>query len=228
MPYKPFKPSDPASDTSEGSFASPSPVSGHGRGMSGTLADLKAAADAAKARSREAMEAKLTKRRAKEQKQANLTSDKGYRAQKQAAQRLEGVWREQMSKVFPDIPQIAWFKREGNKVVARKEGKLVADLIEGYGGDEAVVSGLIEAFIQHWDTFGPMLTKQTNSIPTLGLLYACHATVAAESARLRKRTDAITEYEQWRKDNAHNAFASPPPALEVAYKAALAKGKGKA
>jgi hypothetical protein len=174
------------------------------------------------------MEAKMVRRRAKEQKQANLTSDKGYRAQKQAAQRLEGVWREQMGERFPDLPQIAWFKREQNKVVARKEGKLISDLLDGYGGDEAVVSDLIETFVQQWATFGPMLTKSADSVPTVGLLYACHATVAAESARLKKRSDAITEYEQWQKANGHNAFASPPPALEAAYKAAMAKGKGKA
>lgn len=218
---------DPLPAPSEATNVAPSPLPGPPAGIRDTLSDLKALAEATKARSREAMEAKFQKRRTKERKAENLTSDKSYRAQKTAAQRLEGVWREEMDRMFPEVPQIAWFKREKGKVLARKEGRLVADLLDGYGGDESVVEGIIQSFIRYWADFGPMLTKQTDSVPTLGLLYACHATVAAESVRLRKRDGAIEQYETWKRDNASNPFAVPPPDLEAAYKAALAKKKSK-
>lgn len=148
--------------------------------------------------------------------------------------RIEEVWREEMGQAFPDIPQIAWFKKERGKVLARKEGKLVADLIDGYGGDEAIVTGIIRSFVQRWDVFGPMLTKTIDSVPTLGLLYACHASVLAESRKLaakpvpakpRTSVSVIDEYETWMRDHSGDSFARPPAELEAAYLAAKAKLK---
>lgn len=183
--------------------------------------------EAAKERTRQAHTEAMRKEQTKKQKRANLGSDKSYAAQKTAAQEVEQVWREEMRVAFPDLPQIAWFKREGFKLVARKEGKLAADLLDGYGGDVGVVSAMVESFLRNWDVFGPMLTKQDDSIPTFGLLYACHASVAAESIKLRKRTEVIERYQAWERENAGNAFAVPPAELEAAYRAATAKPKGK-
>jgi hypothetical protein len=206
-------------------------------GVSGGLADLASVVEAAKAKSRAAMEAKLAKQRAKDAKKANLTSDASYRQQKSAAMRVEEVWREEMGKAFPDIPQIAWFKRERGKVLARKEGKLVADLIDGYGGDETIVTGIIRSFVQRWDVFGPMFTKTLDGVPTLGLLYACHASVLAESRKLaakpvpvtpRSPVSPVDAYETWMREHGGDVFARPPADLEAAYLAAKAKlRKGK-
>jgi hypothetical protein len=183
--------------------------------------------EAAKERTRQAHTEAMRKEQSKKQKRANLGSDKSYAAQKTAAQEVEQVWREEMRVAFPDLPQIAWFKREGFKLVARKEGKLAADLLDGYGGDVGVVSAMVESFLRNWDVFGPMLTKQDDSIPTFGLLYACHASVAAESIKLRKRSEVIERYQAWERENAGNAFAVPPAELEAAYRAATTKPKGK-
>jgi hypothetical protein len=183
--------------------------------------------EAAKERTRLAHTEAMRKEQSKKQKRANLSSDKSYAAQKTAAQEVEQVWREEMRVAFPDLPQIAWFKREGFKLIARKEGKLAADLLDGYGGDVGVVSAMVESFLRNWDVFGPMLTKQEDSIPTFGLLYACHASVAAESVKLRKRSEVIERYQAWERENAGNAFAVPPADLEAAYRAATAKPKGK-
>ena len=223
MPSGRFNPSRTTTDPSEGEIAPASPTSVD---LPTAHLDLASVVEAAKARSREAMTAKIQKSQAKARKASNLTSDKSYCAQKVAAQELEQVWREEMSQAFADIPQIAWFKYERGKLLARKEGKLAADLLDGYGGDLKVCEGIIQSFIRNWALFGPMLTKQQGGIPTFGLLYACHATIVAESARLRTKSDAITEYEAWIRANAGDAFAVAPPELEAAYRAALAK-KGK-
>jgi hypothetical protein len=62
-------------------------------------------------------------------------------------------------------------------------------------------------------------------------MYACHATVAAEHAKLKTRNSAIEQYEQWQRDNAGDSFAMPPADLFAAYNAAVSakakKGTGK-
>jgi hypothetical protein len=139
------------------------------------------------------VEAKLAKQRAKDRKVANLTSDAGYKTQRSAAQRIEALWQEAMKAAFPDVPHMAWFKRErGGKTLARKEGKLVADLIEGYGNDEKLVTELVLGFITHWKELGPRLTKSHSSIPSIGLLYACRDTVMAEVIRHRPKPAPVT------------------------------------
>jgi hypothetical protein len=187
----------------------------------------KAAAEASKAHA----EKLVRKERTKERRQETRAVGNTYAAQVGNAQKLERVWREEMQIAFPNLPQIAWFKREGFKTVARKEGKLAADLLEGYGDDFDYVKSLVECFLQNWKLFGPMLTKQSDSIPTFGLMYACHATVAAEHAKLKTRNSAIEQYEQWQRDNAGDSFAMPPADLFAAYNAAVSakakKGTGK-
>lgn len=185
--------------------------------------ELAALVERVRAQSRAALEAKVQKIKAREAKRANLASDKAYRSQKPAAMRLEQVWRDRMAQKFPNVPQMAWFKREGMKVTARKEGKLVADLIDGYDGNEALVEEILTSYVDRWEHFGPMLTKQGNSIPTIGLLYAAHATVLAETIRLRDQNDVVAQYEAWKAENMADPFAVPPPELEAAYKATLAK-----
>lgn len=227
MPVVRFNPSRTAPDPSEGEIVAPDPVSGDSRVALSSLASV--VADA-KVRSQQALEAKHQKRldrdRARQQKANNLTSDRSYRQQKSAAMKLEDVWREEMSTAFPDIPQAAWFKRGPKGVMARKEGKLAADLVDAYG-DDAVVADLIQTFVRHFTTdFSMMLTKQPDSVPTLGLFYACHTSVAAEAPKVKRRHDAIGRYEAWKAANSGNDFALPPPEMEAAYKAALAK-KGK-
>ena len=222
MPVVRFNPSRTAQDPSEGEIVAPDPVSG--------LSVLKGVVEEAQARSREALAHKNQKRldreRAKERRLDNLSSDRSYRQQKSAAMRLEDVWKEEMSTAFPDIPQAAWFKRGPKGVQARKEGKLASDLIDAYGSAE-VVTDLVQTFVRHFASdFSQMLTKQPDSVPTFGLLYACHASVAAEAPKVRRRHDAIGQYEAWKAANSNNDFAVPPPELEAAYKAALAK-KGK-
>lgn len=219
MPVQRINLSRTAPDPDEGSVAPPSPASGPGMG----IAKVASLVEEAKARSRAAMEAKLQKQRSKERKSSNLASDASYRQQKSAAQRLERVWRDEMALAFPDIPQIAWFKHERGKLVARKEGKLAADLLDGYGGDEKVCADIVETFVRHWNAFGPMLTRQEGGVPTFGLLYACHATVVAEGVRLKRQHDAVSRYEDWKREHAGDDFAVAPPELEAAYKAAIAK-----
>lgn len=183
--------------------------------------------EAAKARSKAALEAKVEKLRSKERKKANLTSDAAYKSQKPAAMRLEQVWRDLMGQHFPSVPQMAWFKRPapGKPAQARKEGVLIADLLDGYG-DEAVVEELITSFVGNWKHFEVFLKQPPGSFPTLGFLYACHASVMAETIRLRSVTGVVAQYEAWKQANAHDAFATPPPELEAAYKALMAQ-KGK-
>jgi hypothetical protein len=181
-----------------------------------------AVVEQAKQRSRAAVEAKFQKQRTKERKKANLTSDAPYRSQKPAAQRIELAWREEMGQAFPDVPQITWFKREGGKLLARKEGKLITDLLEGYGGDEATVEHLVRGFVTHWDKFGPLLTKTRDGVPTIGLLYACHASVFAELRRLIKTPMNKTEYAEWLATVKHDPFAVPPPELLAAHRATKA------
>lgn len=229
---RPSLPPDP--DPASAPDRASAPLTGSEAPNPSRLADLASVVEEAKARSRAAVEAKLAKQRAKDQKRANLSSDASYRAQKTAAMRIEEVWREEMKRFFPDVPQIAWFKREGRKLVARKEGKLVADLIDGYGGDEAAVTGLVRVFVQRWGVFGPMLTKSSDGVPTLGLLYACHATVMAESRKYAQQpapagpvVSPITAYEDWIRDHSGDSFSRPPPELEAAYVAAKAAKKGK-
>ena len=227
MPVYRFNPSKTAPDPSEGEIVAPDPVSGDSRAA---LASLQSVVEDAKVRSQQALAQKNQKRmereRARERKADNLSSTQSYRQQKSAAMRLEGVWREEMSTAFPDIPQAAWFKRGPKGVMARKEGKLASDLIDAYG-DEGVVTDIIQTFVRHFATdFSQMLTKQPDSVPTFGLLYACHASVAAEAPKVKRRHDAIGQYEAWKSMNAGNDFALPPPELEAAYKAAMAK-KGK-
>ena len=223
MPVQRFNLSRTAPDPDEGEIPAPEAASGPGRGGLDKVASL---VEQAKARSRATMEAKLQRQQGKERKASNLASTKSYRSQRSAAQRLEQVWRDEMRSAFPDIPQIAWFKYERGKMTARKEGKLAADLIDGYGGDEKVCADIVETFLRNWNFFGPLLTKQDNGIPTFGLLYACHATVVAEGVRLKKQLDVVAQYEAWKRENAGNDFAVAPPELEAAYKAAIAK-KGK-
>lgn len=183
---------------------------------------LKALVEDTRARSRAALEAKVEKLKAKERKRANLSSDMSYREQRSGALRLEQVWRDHMGQLFPNVPQMAWFKREGMKLSARKEGKLVADLIDGYG-DEKLVEEMLVSYVKNWSSlFGPMLTKQGNTFPTIGLFYASHATVMAETVRLRSQHDAVAQYEAWKAEHASDPFAVPPPELEAAYKATLA------
>lgn len=199
----------------------PEAASGDGKGSS--MAEIERLVADAKARSREALAAKVEKLRSKERKASNLISDKAVRGQKSAAMRLEHTWKSEMSTAFPSTPQIAWFKQERGKVLPRKEGKLAADLLDGYSGDETVVTQLVETFVRCWGELGPMLTKQDDSVPTFGLLYACHATVAAEMPRLLKKMDIVARYEAWKAANAGNDFAVPPADLEAAYKALTAK-----
>ena len=185
-----------------------------------------AVVEQAKARSRAAVEVKLQKQRTKERKKANLTSDAAYRSQKPAALRIEQVWREVMGKAFPDLPLIAWFKREHGKLIARKEGKLVADLLDGHGGDEAAVVNLVQGFVTHWDKFGPMLTKAHDTEPTVGLLYACHASVMVELRRLVKIPPlAAGQYADWQAAAEHDPFAIPPAELLASRKATKARGR---
>jgi hypothetical protein len=186
-----------------------------------------AVVEQAKARSRAAVEVKLQKARGKERKKANLTSDSAYRNQKPAALRIEQVWREEMLAAFPDLPQIAWFKREHGKLIARKEGKLVADLLEGYGGDETSVLRLVRGFVVHWDKFGPMLTKSHDTEPTIGLLYACHASVMVELRRIDKLPLGAThtDYAAWLESVKHDPFAAPPPEMLALHKASKARDK---
>lgn len=226
MPVGTSNPSTPPPSPSETPEVSPAGQGSASTMAASAIADLASVVEAAKARSRAAVEAKLAKQRTKERKLSNLTSDGGYRAQKAGAMRLEQVWREEMAQAFPHVPQFAWFKRERNKVVARKEGKLVADLLDGYG-DESLVADLMRTFLRHWAEFCVILNKPSGSIPTLGFFFACHATVAAESIRLRQNESAIHAYEQWKQQNATNPFAVPPADLEANYKAALAKTKKK-
>ena len=178
-----------------------------------------------KARSRAAIEAKFQKARTKERKKENLTSDKAYRSQKPGAMRIEQAWREEMAQAFPDVPQIAWFKREQGKLLARKEGKLIADLIDGYAGDEAAVENLVRGFVTHWDKFGPMLTKTKDGVPTIGLLYACHASVMVELRRFVKTPMNHVEYADWLASVKQDPFAVPPPDLLATHKAAKAGAK---
>lgn len=215
----------PPSRTAENATTAPTVRSAPGLAA---VVDLAAVVEEAKAKSRAAMEAKLAKQRAKDQKRANLSSDASYRAQKTAAMRIEEVWREEMKAAFPDIPQIAWFKRErGGKVLARKEGKLMADLIDGYGGDEAAVTNLVRVFVKQWGVIGPMLTKTKDGVPTLGLLYACHATVMVEARKYAQpKASPVEAYEAWMREHGGDSFARPPAELEAAYLAAKAK-KGK-
>jgi hypothetical protein len=227
VPVYRFNPSRTAQDPSEGEISSPRAVSGDSREA---VSSLKSVVEDAQARSREALaqknERRMERQRAKERKVDNLASTQSYRQQKSAAMRLEQVWREEMSTAFPDIPQATWFKRGPKGVMARKEGKLASDLIDAYGAEE-VVTDLVQTFVRHFASdFSQMLTKQPDSVPTFGLFYACHASVAAEAPKVRRRHDAIGQYEAWKAANAHNDFAVPPPELEAAYKVALAK-KGK-
>lgn len=224
MPVQRFNPSRTAPDTSDPSDVASDPAGSVS--VTSRLGDVAKLVEDAKARSREALAAKVAKLRSKERKASNLSSDKAYRGQRSGALRLEQAWKEEMAVAFPGIPQIAWFKQERGKLTARKEGKLAADLLDGYGGDEAVVADLIQTFVRYWGELGPMLTKQVDSIPTFGLLYACHATVAAESPRLKRKHDVVAQYEAWKSANAGDDFAVPPPELEAAYRAAMAK-KGK-
>ena len=189
------------------------------------LSSVLSVIEAAKARSRAAVEVKLQKARTKERKKENLTSDKAYRSQKPGAMRIEQAWREEMAQAFPDVPQIAWFKREQGKLLARKEGKLIADLIDGYAGDEAAVENLVRGFVTHWDKFGPMLTKTKDGVPTIGLLYACHASVMVELRRFVKTPMNHAEYADWLASVKQDPFAVPPPELLATHKAAKAGAK---
>jgi hypothetical protein len=191
------------------------------------LAEVRALVDVTKAAAdKSRVEKLIRKERSKERRTAARAVDNSYTGQVSNAGRLERVWRDEMTLAFPDIPQIAWFKTERGRTTARKEGKLAADLLDGYGGDYEVVKGLVEAFIQNWDAFGPMLTKQDDSVPTFGLFFACHATVAAESGKMRKRKVVIEQYREWERANAGDAFAVPPAELLAAYKAATTVKKG--
>jgi len=210
----------------------PDPVSGDSRGIPASRLnprnDLDAIVEAAKARSKAALEAKIERLRAKERKKASLTSDASYRHQKSGAMRLEQVWRDHMAQHFPHVPQMAWFKRSatGKPAQARKEGVLIADLLDGYG-DEVVVEEMLVSFVDKWEShFQTYLKQPTGSFPTVGFLYVCHASVMAETIRLRGLNNAVAKYEEWKQANAHDAFAVPPPELEAAYKAATAQ-KGK-
>ena len=188
------------------------------------LSSLDRMVEEAKARNRAALETKLKKEREKTQKKANLSSDKGYREQRAGALRIETIWREEMAAAFPNVPQIAWFKKERGKLVARKEGKQIADLLEGYGSED-VVEKMVQDFIQQWAHFGPLLTKAKDSIPTVGLLVACHATVVAEGVKFVRRDAVVEEWEAWQAANAGNPFAQPPADLAARYQAATAKAK---
>jgi hypothetical protein len=217
--------SDPTQPPTGTPSEAPEAVPGAGEALPVVPPDLSAVmavVEQAKQRSRAAVEAKFQKQRTKERKKANLTSDAPYRSQKPAAQRIELAWREEMGAAFPDVPQITWFKREGGKLLARKEGKLITDLLEGYGGDEATVEHLVRGFVTHWDKFGPLLTKTRDGVPTIGLLYACHASVFAELRRLIKTPMNKTEYAEWLATVKHDPFAVPPPELLAAHRATKA------
>ena len=220
--------SDPAQPPADPPNAAAEALTGAGEALPVVRPDLTSVLsviEVAKARSRAAIEVKLQKARSRERKKENLTSDKAYRSQKPAAQNIEKAWREEMLQAFPDVPLIAWFKREQGKLLARKEGKLIADLLDGYGGDEAVVENLVRGFVVHWDKFGPLLTKTKDGVPTIGLLYACHASVMVELRRLVKTPMNHVEYADWLASMKHDPFAVPPPELLATHKAAKAGAK---
>jgi len=228
MPPERPRASNPSQPPAQQRIAPVEASRGAGEALPVTPPNLTAILDVieqSKARSRAAIEARFQKARTKERKKENLTSDKAYRSQKPGALRIEQAWREEMAIAFPDLPQIAWFKREQGKLLARKEGKLIADLIDGYAGDEAAVENLVRGFVVHWDTFGPMLTKTKDGTPTIGLLYACHASVMVELRRVAKSPTKAThtEYADWLASVGKDPFASPPPEMLAMHKASRAK-----
>jgi hypothetical protein len=211
-----------AQDTVAQSNARQEPAQAASASLAEAREALRAEVEAAKERSRKAVAEKLEKARARERQRANLDSDAGYRNWKPTIARLERVWRDAMKQHYPAVPQIAWFKsaRPGSPVKARKEGQLVADLLDGYG-DAALVEAVLVDFVERWEShYLPLLKQQPGSFPTLGLLYACHASVVAEFTRYSQIRSSADAYAQWERENADNPFATPPPHLLEAHKAA--------
>ena len=151
--------------------------------------------EATRAQHKKAKEAKLKRKRDKEQRRENLGGSKKIPRQR-TLRALEEQWRAGLDQLYPNLVVAAW---------AGKERGQVWQIVEKYGVDLSQL--IFKYFLANWETLCQRLFKK-KSVPTVGTVLYFHETLALEAQQWSKFSEIEEEFKA--KVDPEDMFSADP------------------